>query len=100
MTLKFPNDTCVKIVVVVNIFVIRCVFISFQVSLTSWRVHFETHIALLRFNTAQMLKSSALCPLSMMAKANNKLFLSVVLVSISIVFGEGKSIFYFHPRVC
>jgi len=40
-----------------------------------------------------MLKSSAL---SMMAKANNELFLSVVVVLISFAFGEGESIFDFQ----
>lgn len=45
------------------------------------------------FNTAEVLKSSAL---SMMAKANNELFLSVVVVLISFAFGEGESIFDFQ----
>ena len=45
------------------------------------------------FNTAEMLKSTAL---SLMAKANNNLFLPVIVVLISFAFGQGKSIFDFH----
>ena len=57
-------------------------------------VRVKIHTALSHFNTTELFRKSL--ALSMMAKANNKHFLSVVAVLISFAFGEGKSIFDFQ----